>query len=253
MGLPVNQIICGDSLKVIPLIEDESVDLIILDPPYQDWSYWCEMGLLAWTIRLLPPSGNFLCFTKQPFDFVVRNEIDRVLRREIIWTFTNGGAWISNKMPLVSHQKIYWGALSKECFFNPHTGQEYSKATKEFKRGKKVFGGYCEDGREYKPSKEGTWLRDHLHFNKPCEGAIPAKPLKLMEILIQCFCPLGGLVFDPFCGSGTSCVAAKMLDRNYSGVDIDEECCEMTRQRIKAIETGVPTKEQRKGQKGLFE
>ena len=61
------------------------------------------------------------------------------------------------------------------------------------------------------------------------------------------------IVLDPFCGSGTTCVAAKMLGRNYIGIDISPEYCEIARMRLKAIETGVPVKEQKAGQKALFE
>jgi DNA modification methylase len=76
------------------------------------------------------------------------------------------------------------------------------------------------------------------------------KPLRLMKELLS----IGGdIVLDPFCGTGTTCVAAKTLGRNYVGIDISEEYCQIARDRIKAVESGVPVKEARKGQKGLFE
>ena len=62
------------------------------------------------------------------------------------------------------------------------------------------------------------------------------------------------LIIDPTCGAGaTTCVAAKMLGRNYIGIDISEEYCEIARMRLKAVETGVSVAEQKQGQRGLFE
>ena len=60
------------------------------------------------------------------------------------------------------------------------------------------------------------------------------------------------VVLDIFSGSGTTCVAAKMLGRRYIGIDISEEYCNIARQRLEAVDTGVPVKEAQKGQGALF-
>jgi DNA modification methylase len=52
---------------------------------------------------------------------------------------------------------------------------------------------------------------------------------------IQCFCPPGGIVLDPFMGSGSTAVAAKRLGRNYIGFDISQEYCEIARARIQQV------------------
>ncbi len=49
---------------------------------------------------------------------------------------------------------------------------------------------------------------------------------------IQCFCPLDGIVLDPFMGSGSTAVAAKMLKRNYIGFEISAEYCEIAQARL---------------------
>ncbi len=85
------------------------------------------------------------------------------------------------------------------------------------------------------------------------EGHGACFPVGIPQTAIDGWSKPDDLILDPFCGSGTTCVAAKMLGRDYIGIDISEEYCEIARQRIKAVETGVPVKERRKGQRGLFE
>lgn len=235
-----NSIINGDCLEELDMLDDDIADLIILDPPYDKWDKFLENGIICQSVRLLKPSGNLICFTKQPFDFNLRCDIDHMFRREIVWTFTNGGAWVSKKMPLVSHQKIYWCAPTKDFYFNERTGLQYSVNTKDFERSKKVFEGYESKGRKFTKDENGVWLRDHLHFNKPNMGKIPAKPLELIEILIRCFCPKGGLVLDPFMGSGTTAIAAKNYGCNYLGIELNHDYIEIANKRIE-LETSRPT------------
>ena len=57
-------------------------------------------------------------------------------------------------------------------------------------------------------------------------------PNQLPLDFIECFCPLDGIVLDPFNGSGTTCVAAAKLKRNYIGIDISEKYCDIAKKRI---------------------
>jgi len=99
---------------------------------------------------------------------------------------------------------------------------------------------YMVDYRKF-PANTGAEKLGH-----PCP-----KPLELMLWLIESG-NTDGVVVDIFCGSGTTCVAAKMLGRNYIGIDISEEYCEIARQRLEAVDTGISVKEQNKGQMALF-
>jgi hypothetical protein len=152
----VNKLICGNAMDLIADIDDHSVDLTILDPNYQDWDKLCEEGLICQAVRVTKLTGSIICFTKQPFDYNLRNEVDHIFRREIIWSFSNGGAWVSNKMPLVSFQKIFWLTLTKEFYIDTRTGLYYNKGTKSTKRTTKVFGGYKDEGRQFEKSDDGT-------------------------------------------------------------------------------------------------
>ncbi len=79
---------------------------------------------------------------------------------------------------------------------------------------------------EYLTAGDGSRLK-HRH---------PATfPDRLPYDVIRCFCPEGGVVLDPFVGSGTTVVAARKLGRRYIGIDIIREYCELAEKRI-AIE-----------------
>lgn len=231
--MEIDKIYQCDCMERLWEIDDHSVDLTILDPNYDEWDKMCEAGLILQAVRATKLTGNIIMFTKQPFDYNLRNEINHIFRREIVWTFCNGGAWVSNRMPLVSFQKLYWCTLSKDFYFNERTGIDYAEGTKDFKRSNKVFGGYKSDGKQFTKSSEGVWLRDHLHYNKPSFGKIPAKPIELVSILLRCFCPEGGLVLDPFMGSGTTAVACIKEKRHFIGFELNKEYYDKAIQRIK--------------------
>ena len=219
----MRNLIHGDAMQLIADLEDRSVDLTILDPNYQDWDNLCERGLICEAVRVTKPTGNIICFTKQPFDYNLRNEVNHIFRREIIWSFSNGGAWVSKKMPLVSFQKIYWLTLGKDFYIDVRTGLDYDEKTKNMKRSSKVFEGYCEEGKNFEKSNEGTCLRDHYHFNKPHTGKIPSKPKDLIKILVKCFSPENGLVLDPFFGSGIVGDVCNEINRNFIAFELDSD------------------------------
>lgn len=62
----------------------------------------------------------------------------------------------------------------------------------------------------------------------PCQ-----KPVRVMQLLTTAFCTDGGLVADPFCGSGTTGIAARLSGRNFHGIELDAEYRKLARQRIK--------------------
>ena len=63
-------------------------------------------------------------------------------------------------------------------------------------------------------------------------GHFAAFPPKLAETCILAGCPVGGIVLDPFLGSGTTAAAAKSLSRRYIGIEINPEYCTLAKQRI---------------------
>ena len=228
----MNEVVNTDAIEYIRTQKPNSFDLIILDPNYEQWSDFIKEGIIERSIELLKDEGNILCFTKQPFDYDLRIAINPYFRREIVWTFENGGAWVSKKMPLVSFQKIYWLVKTNDFYFNPRTGLSYSENTNDFKRSNKVFGGWEDEGKQFTKSDEGIWLRDHLHYNKPNCGAIPQKPKEMIEIFIRCFCPPKGLILDLFGGSGIVSIVAKENKMNSKCTEIDKDRAEKIQEKL---------------------
>ncbi len=211
----VNEIIQGDCIEVMRGWPDNCVDLVLTDPPYGIGADRMRMG-----------SGQHDWDVVKGWDGEVPDKpvFDRIIQlsgNQIIW----GGNYFSEHLPPSPH----WLVWDKK---NPNLS---------FAEGELAWVAI------------GKRLRIFQHCS--CGGGKvhpTEKPLALMKWCIGNYSQPNDLILDPFCGSGTTCVAAKMLGRRYIGIDISEEYCEIARMRIKAVETGVPVKEQRAGQMPLF-
>lgn len=80
----------------------------------------------------------------------------------------------------------------------------------------------------------GAMGKGHMGSSYAHENEAPF-PEKLAEFFIRSFCPPGGIVLDPFCGSGTSCAVAKKQGRKYIGIDVRESQIQLTKKRLKEI------------------
>lgn len=263
--LPVNKIICGDCLSVMKDWPDGCVDLLLTDPPYgitsQKWDVVPDWDLFAGLIKSIGTTRcQYLLFGMQPTfsEMIVKLQKQLLYKDEIIWHYKDGGAGNTKGTGLKNvHQNLAWFSGKLDGFllnidqiriaYQPNERNKYP-----VKRGKKIWrpnplGAYptnlvcCPKHKELKKGK----TQFHKHYT--------IKPLRLIMYLILGFTKPNSLILDPFCGSGTTCVAAKMLGRRYIGVDISESSCRIARMSLKAVDTGVPVAEQKAGQKGLFE
>jgi site-specific DNA-methyltransferase (adenine-specific) len=115
---------------------------------------------------------------------------------EIIWN-RNGSMMLNSRRFALSHEYIY--GFGKPHFWNND------------------FNGLL-----------SVWQIHRVTNNEhPCPY-----PLQLVSYLIEASCPYGGIILDPFMGSGTTAVAARNLDRHYIGCDISAEYVNLARQRI---------------------
>ena len=89
--------------------------------------------------------------------------------------------------------------------------------------------------RPINPMKCRGTVWDYLNAGdkNPIKRKHPATfPDKIPFDFVQCFSPKKGVVLDPFVGSGSTAVAAKKLERNYIGIDVSKEYCELARKRL---------------------
>jgi site-specific DNA-methyltransferase (adenine-specific) len=83
------------------------------------------------------------------------------------------------------------------------------------------------------PKKPDSAISDVLIWDDIEEQLHPnQKPLGAISLLVSTFSPIGAVVLDPFCGSGTTLVAARSLGRRAVGIEIDERYCELTALRL---------------------
>ena len=212
--------------------------------------------------RVLSERGSIFFHCDQNANHLVRALMDEVFgsnrfRSEIIWHYRRWSN--SQKRLLPTHQTIYYYTKSDKYTFNIEW-QKYSPSTNIDQilqqRTKDTFGKSVYKRNEFgniepNGNKKGVPLSDVWdipYLNPKAKERIgypTQKPLLLLERIISLSTNEGDTVIDPFCGSGTTLVAASLLGRNGVGIDVSEDAVDLTRQRIQdpvKSESNVQTK-----------
>ena len=255
------EVIHGDSLLVLPTLEDNSAQIIIADPPYnigkdfgnesdrqpmEKYLSWSEQWIKE-CLRILKPNGTMfiygfseilaLILSKVPYD---------INRRWIVWHYTNKNVASLNFWQR-SHESILilWKndkVFNKddireaytEGFLNGAAGKERASTKGRFSKGDKTT--------TYKAHPNGALPRDVIKIPALAGGAgmkervnhPTQKPIALCEKLIMsCKQPSSeGYVLVPFAGSGSECVASKKLGLPFIGIELNEEYIKIINERL---------------------
>lgn len=171
-------------------------------------------------------------------------------RREIIWRIGWVSGFKTNTMNWVrNHDTILYYVKSKDFTFN----RQYYPYKENYKRrgsdetGVKGPGVPFEDVWNISKEEKLTSI-NIMSFSKEKLGYATQKPVSLLERIITSSSNPGDIVLDPFCGCGTTIVAAEKLDRNWIGIDITHHAVYLIKQRIedafegrcKYTEIGLP-------------
>lgn len=249
----------GDSIEWLKSLENESVDLIFADPPYNikkaDWdNFDSQEEYINWSMlwikeaaRVLKPTGTlYICgFSEILAD--LKHPASRFFKscRWIVWHYKNkanlGSDWGR------SHESILHFRKSKNFTFNidqvripygAHTLKYPSHPqaeTSQYGKGK--------NGKHiWHPNPLGAKPKDVLEIPTTCNGMHEKtphptqKPEELLRKIILASSNVGDVVVDPFCGSGTTAVAAEQLQRKWLACDLSSTYLEWAVKRLELVE-----------------
>jgi len=228
-------------------LPDQSIDLILADPPYglgKDYGNDSDMrsgdDFLGWTrewlelaIPKLKPSGSLYIFCTWQYapEIFVFLKSRLTMVNEIIWDRRVPSMGGTTRRFTSVHDNIGLFAVSKDYYFDLDPVRiPYDAVTKKA-RSRKLFEGskWLEMG--YNP--KDVWSVSRLHRQHAERVDHPTqKPLEIVERMVLASCPSGGRVLDPFMGSGTTAVACARQQRQFVGYEINESYCAIARERV---------------------
>lgn len=238
--------IYNQSSENMPL-PDNSVALAFTSPPYNNGKeydrdlsleeYLNLIGQVAQEVyRVLKPGGRYVVnvanLGRKPYIplhayfYQVHGAAGFLPMGEIIWQKGKGnngscawGSWKNARSPRLRDVHEYILVFAKKSFSRAEHGLSDISAS------------------EYMEATLSVWNIPPASARKV--GHPAPFPLELAARVIKLYSFIGDVVLDPFNGSGTTCVAAKMLGRHYAGFDIYTEYCKLAESRIAQIESAA--------------
>lgn len=202
--------------------------------------------------RVLKNTGSIFIHCDRNASHYLKIALDKVFgedsfQSEIVWSYKR---WSNSKKGLLNnHQIIFFYSKTADFKFNTMY-TDYSETTnvdqilQDRVRDENGKSKYKTDGNGVVvmgQAKKGVPLSDvwEIPYLNPKAkervGYPTQKPIILLEQIIKLVTDEGDLVLDPFAGSGTTLVAAKMLNRNYLGFDISKDAVELTNSRLEEL------------------
>lgn len=278
-----NKIIQGDCLDVLKNFPDESIDMVITSPPYDNlrnyngYSFPFEEiakelyrvtqkgGTVVWVVGDATINGNetgtsfkqALFFREIGFNlhdtmiFRKKNPIPQIYRKRYNNEFEY--MFVFSKGVVKTHNSIMVDCLHAGLELNGTTYKNYSKNTQERNKMAKPVKSQKIKGNiwEYVVGKNKE--------DQEAKGHPAPFPCQLAEDHILSWTNEGDIVLDPMCGSGTACKVAKKLGRNFIGIDISKDYCKIAEDRVskqtveKPIKTSTHTNVYKNEKVSLFD
>ena len=226
-----------DCIEGMKILSDNSVDMVLTDPPYgttqNKWDTVVDMDAFWKEIkRVTKKNSAILIFTQMPFTATVVMSNTKMFRYELICEKYNPTGFLNaSRMPLKCHENILV-FYEKLPTYNPQMIQGKPHSRGGIGRQSKNYGSYGDTKRII----SNTYFpRDVLKVNwqDSMRGLHPTqKPVSLCEYFIKTYSNKGDVIFDPFIGSGTTAVAAVNTGRKYIGFEQDDKYFDTAQNRL---------------------
>ena len=235
------RVIEGDCMRRLRELPDESVDCIITDPPYGATSFRWDKWPTGWPTecaRVLKPTGSMWVFGMMR---VFLNHADEFagwkFAQDVVWEKQNGTGIANDRFRRV-HEIVCQFYRETDKWGEIYRKPQYTHDAKArvVNRGSRPAGWQGKTGpTSYVSTDGGPRLMRSVIFerNEHYRSLHPTqKPIPVIGPLLLYSCPPGGVVLDPFAGSGSVGIAARIHEMSAILIEANEEHASVIRQRL---------------------
>lgn len=217
----------GDCRDILPALELQA-DCVVTDPPYAEtslaWDRWPD----GWPALAASVASSMWCFGS------MRMFLDRAdefagwkFSQDIVWEKANGTGFATDRFKRVHEIATHWYRGDWRSVHHDTPRTTYTGPDKHARRRQPHGEHTGKIGQSYYQDDGTRLMRSVLEAPSVRGGLHPTqKPSEILRPLIEYACPIGGLVVDPFAGSGATLMAARMIGRRAVGIEAKEEYCE---------------------------
>jgi site-specific DNA-methyltransferase (adenine-specific) len=226
----------GRMEEILPAL-DVQADLILADPPYAEtslaWDRWPD----GWPTLAAAVASSMWCFGSMRMFLDRAREFDGwKLSQDIVWEKANGTGFATDRFKRVHEFALHWYRGDWGAVYHDTPRVAYSGPDKHA-RARTDRGQHLGKIGAQRYEDDGTRLMRSVLGVKSVRGGLhpTEKPLGILDPLIRYACPEGGLVVDPFAGSGSTLDAARQSGRRAIGIEAHEPYAEAAARRLDAL------------------